>query len=524
LTQVDHIVETDGALILGAGIAGLFTALKLETMPSIVLAGTRPGLSGSSAWAQGGIAASLGQDDSWQNHAHDTMVAGAGLCDPAIVELVARDAPARIEDLVGYGVAFDRRTDGRLALGREAAHGLARIVHVKGDGAGAAISATLAAQAGQRDCITLLEGFHAVELAVENGQAIGLFARSGLGSQARLILFRARAVILASGGLGALYAVTTNPLEARGEGLGMAARAGALIADPEFVQFHPTAIAVGRDPAPLATEALRGEGAVLINERGDRFMTNIHVDAELAPRDIVARAIHRQITAGRKVYLDCRQAIGEDFKEHFPTVYGACRAAGIDPSVQPIPIAPAAHYHMGGIATDARGRTSLAGLWAVGECAATGLHGANRLASNSLLEGLVFGARAAEDVRDQLRTGAMPSTPLAPQRFASPAPPHVLRSAMTRDVALERDAQGLRAALDVIVRLETMNAEPALLNMTAAAKLVTAAALARTESRGGHWRRDCPATQKIGVRTLMSLAQAESIAVNVEPLPRRARK
>jgi L-aspartate oxidase len=180
LTQVDHIVETDGALILGAGIAGLFTALKLETMPSIVLAGTRPGLSGSSAWAQGGIAASLGQDDSWQNHAHDTMVAGAGLCDPAIVELVARDAPARIEDLVGYGVAFDRRTDGRLALGREAAHGLARIVHVKGDGAGAAISATLAAQAGQRDCITLLEGFHAVELAVENGQAIGLFARSGL--------------------------------------------------------------------------------------------------------------------------------------------------------------------------------------------------------------------------------------------------------------------------------------------------------------------------------------------------------
>lgn len=523
MSRVDSIVETDGALILGAGIAGLFTALKLAPMPSIVLAGTRPGMSGSSAWAQGGIAAAIGEDDSWQSHAHDTMVAGAGLCDQGIVDLVAREAPARIEDLVTLGAPFDRKSDGSLALGREAAHSLPRIVHVKGDGAGAAISATLAARANEAGNITLLEGFHAIELAMENGRVTGLFARSGLGPDARLILFRARAVVLATGGLGALYAVTTNPLEARGEGLGMAARAGALIADPEFVQFHPTAIDIGRDPAPLATEALRGEGSVLVNARGERFMTAIHNDAELAPRDIVARAIHRQIVSGQKVYLDCRSAIGAEFPHHFPTVYAACVSAGIDPVRDLIPVAPAAHYHMGGIASDAVGRSSLPGLWVVGECAATGLHGANRLASNSLLEGLVFGARVADDVRGQLQAGAMRGTPPAPQRFASPAPPAVLREAMSRDVALERDEAGLRAALKVIGRVEKTGSEPALLNMVAAAKLVTAAALARTESRGGHWRTDHPQTAALGERTFLTLADAERIAAQDKATPRRAR-
>jgi L-aspartate oxidase len=522
MTRIDNVVETDGALILGAGIAGLFTALKLAPMPSIVLAGTRPGLSGSSAWAQGGIAAAMGADDSWQSHAHDTMVAGAGLCDPGIVDLVAREAPERINDLIDYGAPFDRMADGSLALGREAAHSLPRIVHVKGDGAGAAISATLAARANEAACITLLEGFHAVELAMENGRVTGIFARSGIGSDARLILFRARAVIMATGGLGALYGVTTNPLESRGEGLGMAARAGALIADPEFVQFHPTAIAIGLDPAPLATEALRGEGAVLVNERGEQFMTAIHKDAELAPRDIVARAIHRQIVSGQKVFLDCREAIGAEFSAHFPTVFAACAAAGIDPAIQPIPVAPAAHYHMGGIASDAAGRSSLPGLWVVGECAATGLHGANRLASNSLLEGLVFGTRVADDVRGGLQAGAMRGLPPAPQRFAVPAPPHVLRQAMSRDVALERDADGLRAALAVIGRLETTSTEPALLNMTAAARLVTAAALARQESRGGHWRTDFPDTDATAERTFMTLADADRIVGEQNVQPRRA--
>jgi L-aspartate oxidase len=522
---MDNIVETDGALILGAGIAGLFTALRLAPMPSIVLAGTRPGLSGSSAWAQGGIAAAMGEGDSWQSHAHDTLAAGAGLCDPAIVEMVAREAPDRIHDLLALGTPFDRKPDGSLALGREAAHALPRIVHVKGDGAGAAISATLAARAQEQNCITLLEGFHAIELALEDGRVTGIFARSGLGAEARLVLFKARAIVLATGGLGALYSVTTNPLEARGEGLGMAARAGAMIADPEFVQFHPTAIAVGRDPAPLATEALRGEGAVLVNARGARFMTAVHPDAELAPRDIVARAIHRQIMAGQNVFLDCRAAIGGAFSHRFPTVHGACIAAGIDPAVQPIPVAPAAHYHMGGIAADAHGRSSLPGLWVVGECASTGLQGANRLASNSLLEGLVFGARVADDVRGALADGAMRGIPPAPARFASPAPPHVLRGAMTRHVGLERDAEGLRAALATIARLERAAGEPTLQNMIAAAKLVTAAALARTESRGGHWRSDYPATAAEARRTFITLAEADRIAAaQGEATPQRARQ
>jgi len=511
--RIDNVVECDGALILGGGIAGLFTALRLAPMPVTVLSGARPGAAGSSAWAQGGIAAAMSPDDDWRAHAADTIAAGAGLCDPAIAELVAREAPARIADLLEYGAPFDRQSDGTLALGLEAAHSRPRIVHVKGDRAGAEISATLAARAAATPSIRLLEGYHAVELAVTDGRVIGLFARSGSGAGTRLVLLRARAVILATGGLGALYAVTTNPPDARGEGLGMAARAGAAIADAEFVQFHPTAIAVGRDPAPLATEALRGEGATLIDESGKRFLTAVHPDAELAPRDIVARAIHRRIAGGHKVFLDCREAVGAAFAERFPTVFAACRAAGIDPAIQPIPVAPAAHYHMGGIASDARGRSSLEGLWVVGECASTGLHGANRLASNSLLEGLVFGARAAEDVRGLLTAGFDRPMPPAPSLAAPQPPPRLLREAMSRHAGLERDAQGLAQLLDVITRVEQAgNGDAALLNITATARLVAAAALAREESRGSHWRGDFPAANAQAQRTVMTLAGAEAVA------------
>ena len=511
--SIDNVIETDGALILGAGIAGLFTALKLAPLPCLVLAGSQPGASGSSAWAQGGIAAAMGEDDDWRNHAADTVAAGAGLCDAHIVNLVAREAPDRITDLIGFGAPFDRDGDGRLALGLEAAHSRARIVHVSGDRAGAEISRTLALAAAATPSITMLAGFHAVELAMENGRVTGLFARNGSGPDARLVLFRARAVIFATGGLGALYGVTTNPLEARGEGLGMAARAGALIADAEFVQFHPTAIAIGRDPAPLATEALRGEGAVLVNDQGERFMLDVHANAELAPRDVVARAIHRQIVSGRKVFLDCRQAIGAKFPGHFPTVHAACISAGIDPANAPIPVAPAAHYHMGGIASDAAGRSSLEGLWVAGECAATGLHGANRLASNSLLEGLVFGARVAEDVKGMLTAGGMRGLPPAPSGLALSAPPHVLRDAMSRHVGLERSQEGLRQGLAVIERLER-HAGGDLVNMLAAARLVTVAALAREESRGAHARSDFPQTATNGVRRFSTLD-----AAHISPAP-----
>jgi L-aspartate oxidase len=509
----DNVIECKGALILGAGIAGLFTALKLAPFPSLVLAGTRPGISGSSAWAQGGIAAAVGEGDTWEAHAADTVAAGAGLVDENVAAFVAREAPERIGDLLAMGAPFDRRADGKLAVGREAAHSAARIVHVKGDRAGAEISHRLAQTALASSSITLAEGFHAIELAIENGRVTGLFARTGIGPQARLVLFRAPAVIFATGGLGALYAVTTNPLEARGEGLGMAARAGAVISDPEFVQFHPTAINIGRDPAPLATEALRGEGAILVDENGRRFMLDVHADAELAPRDVVARALHREIAAGHFTFLDCTKAVGASFAQKFPTVYAACQSAGIDPATQPIPVAPAAHYHMGGIASDAHGRSSLDGLWVVGECAATGLHGANRLASNSLLEGLVFGARVADDVKGAVTPRIAKGLAPAPQRFSSPAPPHVLRDAMTRLVGLERNAGGMREALATIEQVERAGGnEPALLNMTATAKLVTAAALSRHESRGGHYRTDYPATIEPAKRTFLTLDDANKIA------------
>jgi L-aspartate oxidase len=522
--HVDNIIETKGALILGAGVAGLFTALKLAPFPCVVMADAHPGTTGSSPRAQGGIAASVGRGDTWQSHAADTIAAGVGLCDPDIAALVAREAPDRIADLVRYGAPFDRKADGSLAVGREAAHSASRIVHVKGDRAGFEVTRALTERVVATPSITLIEGFHAIELGVENGRVVGLFARTCAGPERRLVLLRAPAVILATGGLGALYAVSTNPPETRGEGLGMAARGGAVIADPEFVQFHPTAIAVNRDPAPLATEALRGEGAILVDETGRRFMPEIHPSAELAPRDVVARTIHREMAAGHKVFLDCRKAVGAKFAKEFPTVYEACREAGIDPAEQPIPVAPAAHYHMGGIATDQTGRTSLPGLWAVGECASTGLHGANRLASNSLLEALVFGARAAQDVLSttmpRLTGGLLP----APVRYAAPPVPRALRETMTRFAGLERNAEGLTEALRLIEQIERAGGhEPSLLNMTVTAKMVVAGALARHESRGGHYRSDYPRTDAVAKRTFMTLADADAIAAaSADPPKARA--
>ncbi|HEX4078978.1 MAG TPA: L-aspartate oxidase [Rhizomicrobium sp.] len=509
----DNIVDTEGAIIVGAGVAGLFTALKLIPFPALVLTAARPGASGSSAWAQGGIAAALGPGDSWASHAADTLSAAAGIGEPDVAQFVAREASERIDDLIVYGAHFDRKPDGTLALAREAAHAMPRIVHVSGDRAGAEITHALARAALSAPSISLIEGIHALELAVAvDGRVIGLFGLHGTGGEAKLVLFRAPAVVVACGGIGALYAVTTNPPDARGEGLGMAARAGALIADPEFVQFHPTAIDIGRDPAPLATEALRGEGAVLVDERGHTFMSAVHPAGELAPRDVVARAIHRENGRGHRVFLDCRTAVGHRFSSAFPTVYAACRSAGIDPAKQPIPVVPAAHYHMGGIASDHHGRSSLEGLWCVGECACTGLHGANRLASNSLLEALVFGARVADDVKDKADHGRRHDKALTPPSVAARPLPKILRQAMTHGAGLERDASGLKKTLAAISGIEASASEPALLNVTAAAKLIAAAALARSESLGAHFRRDHPLAGRDPGRSFLTLADAEEIA------------
>jgi L-aspartate oxidase len=325
-------------LIVGAGLAGLFLALKLAPRRCVVLSQAPLGQASSSAWAQGGLAAALAPGDDPKLHAEDTVAAGAGLVDPAIASLIAREGPDRVRDLIALGVPFDRTPNGALAQSLEAAHSRPRVVRVSGDLAGKAIMDALIAAARAAPHIDIVERKRARALMRDaNGRVCGVLCD---GDET----FLASEVILATGGAGGLFAVTTNPTEAQGQGFAMAARVGALIADPEFVQFHPTAIDIGRDPAPLATEALRGEGAHVVNGKGESFV------ADLAPRDVVARAIHLERQAGRGAFLDAREAVGSKFPAHFPTVFAACMSAGLDPRIAPIPIAPAAHYHMGGVA------------------------------------------------------------------------------------------------------------------------------------------------------------------------------
>ena len=517
----DTVFDAGGALIVGAGLAGLFTALKLSPTPCTVLSPEPLGAGASSSWAQGGVAAAIGVGDSAESHARDTIAAGAGTVDPEVALAVAREAGARIADLLDMGAPFDRDASGVLVQSREAAHSFARVVRVKGDGAGAAIMAALIEATRKTPSIQVVENVTVEDLAVEEGRVVGVFARRADDPYAEPLMFRARATVLATGGVGGLYAVTTNPPSVRGQGLGMAARAGAAIADPEFVQFHPTGLAVDRDPTPLASEALRGDGATLIDAQGRRFMADEHPDAELAPRDIVARAIHARVSRGEAVYLDARAALGARFAEHFPTIAAYCADAGIDPATQPIPVRPVQHYHMGGVRTDAAGRSSLPGLWVCGEAARTGLHGANRLASNSLLEALAFGARIGADIAG-LEPAAPPparvTPPPAPSRGRGRAEPPAaavaaLRRTMTDLVGVERDADGLRRALARIAALEAeaAPASRAFLNMSTAATLIAAAALLREESRGGHYRTDFPHAAATAVSTEMTLDRALAV-------------
>ncbi|MWB79705.1 L-aspartate oxidase [Pseudooceanicola sp. 216_PA32_1] len=517
MTPIETPIETGRVIIVGAGLAAQYAALKLAPRPVLMISPEALGTGASSAWAQGGVAAAMDPADSAEAHARDTVTAGAGTVDPTVATSITAEARAHILDLTRLGTPFDRTADGSYVLSREAAHSFARVVRVQGDQAGAEIMRALTVQVREADHIQVLEGVMATGLEVAQGRVTGVaVARCDTG-QSACVTLRGTAVLLAGGGSGGLYALTTNPPRIRGQVIGMAARAGAQIADAEFVQFHPTAMACGLDPAPLATEALRGEGATLINRQGERFMLDAHPDAELAPRDIVARAVYAQTQAGLAPALDTRTALGAKILTDFPAVAAACQQAGLDPVTQVIPVAAAAHYHMGGVATDAEGASTLPGLWACGEVASTGLHGANRLASNGLLEALVYGRRCALAIDATLPspTDVAPVTlpDLLPAETPDPALVARLRQAMTDGAGVIRTADGLNRTLAQIAAIEA--AQPGcetLKNMTATATLIAAAALMRRESRGAHFRSDFPQPDGAsGTRSLMTLNDALAI-------------
>lgn len=515
------MLRTNRVVVIGAGLGGLYAALSLAPNPVLVISPEALGEGASSAWAQGGVAAAMAAHDSPEAHASDTLAAGAGTVDADVASMVTKAARDHILDLAARGTPFDRDADGQFQLNHEAAHSTARVVRVKGDQAGKKIMETLITTVRATPSVQVMEGVVAQALEVEGGRVTGIWlARAAGGSEP--VLLRAPAVLLAGGGSGGLYALTTNPPRIRGQVMGLAARAGAMMADMEFIQFHPTAMDLGLDPAPLATEALRGAGARLVNAAGAHFMDDLHPQADLAPRDIVARAVFAQTQAGLRPMLDMRAVIGADLAARYPAVHDACMRAGLDPAAVPVPVAAAAHYHMGGVATDRQGRSSLAGLWVCGEAASTGLHGANRLASNGVLEALVFARAAAADMA--LGLDGRADAPVVALEFPAGGVAldgdavMQLRQIMSAHVGVRRTAQGLARALAQIAELESAHAESLdFRNMCVTATLIAASALARAESRGAHWRDDFPQSDPAQAsRSFMTLAQAQSLRATAQ--------
>ena len=498
---------TADVVIVGTGVAGLTCALDLAGLRVLVVTKGAPDEANTS-WAQGGVAVVRDEHDAGDSvaaHVRDTLVAGAGLCDPAAVSLILTEGPGAIARLIARGAHFDADSDGLLRT-REGGHTANRVIHAGGDATGAEIERALLAAVGSAGLPPVLADHLALDVVLDGtGRARGL---SVLAPDGRIGLVRATAVVLATGGAGHLYAATTNPGVATADGLAMALRAGAALADVEFMQFHPTVLWTGPGDLghrALVTEAVRGEGAVLIDATGARVMRGVHPLEDLAPRDVVSLAITRRLASAPggvtdHVYLDATSISAPVFRRRFPTVSAACRAAGVDPTRQPIPVAPAAHYHCGGVVTDLDGRTTVPGLLAVGEVARTGLHGANRLASNSLLQGLVMGERAAVAVRADVaaETPRAAELVLMPPPGADPAGRIELQATMSSSAGIGRDLPGLLAAQSAIASLGDMpaatpdRASVEMANLVAAAGALLAAAELRTESVGCHVRTDQP--------------------------------
>ena len=481
-------------LVIGGGVAGLVTALALAPRPVRLVVRGRLGGDGSTLWAQGGIAAAVGEGDDPARHAEDTLRAGAGLCDEEVVRLVTESGPEAIARLAAWGVPFDRTPAGPWALGLEGGHSRRRIVHAHGDGTGRAILVALTERARRTPSILCDEETRVVDLVRDEAGIAGVHVVRADGTREFL---PARRVVLATGGIGGLFPATTNPPSALGDGLVLAARLGARLRDLEFVQYHPTALDVGGRPLPLISEAVRGAGALLVDEEGRRFLAGRGRE-ELEPRDVVARAIWTCRREGRRTFLDARRAPGEDFPRLFPWIHETCLRHGLDPRRDLLPVVPAAHYHMGGVAVDHWGRSDVPGLWAVGEVAASGLHGANRLASNSLLEAVVFGLRVAEDLaRDPVR-------PPPPAQFASPVVDDEneklerLLPIVGQTLGVERDAAGLRRGWEAVHALGPKSVASRAATLVL---LMIASAYRRRETRGAHIRTDHPAPAPTGGRS-----------------------
>jgi L-aspartate oxidase len=537
---------TADAVVVGSGIAGLTAALELRTRVPRVLLVTKGELSsGSTVWAQGGIAAALHPEDSPEAHLADTLVAGVGLCDPVAVEVLVTEGPERVRELVARGARFDRAANGDIALTREGGHHADRIAHAGGDATGAEISRALVAQL---DAVLGDPGIEVIENALVldvlttgpgpdgRRRACGVTLHvKGEGTRDGVGAALGRAVVLATGGVGQIFRSSTNPPQATGDGIAAALRAGATLGDLEFVQFHPTVLWLGvgaKGQLPLISEAVRGEGAILLDTEGHRFMPAQHPMAELAPRDVVAHAIVRQMTATASdhVLLDARH-LGADFlRARFPTITERLADHGIDWTEEPVPVAPAQHYHSGGVVTDLHGRSSLDGLYAVGEVACTGVHGANRLASNSLLEGLVFAHRAAREIVERVAGGDLePGEPVArpgPSALVAAAARSRIQSVASAGPGVIRDGAGLARAAARLAAVRTdaheasdvvaqpQAAEWETTNIHQVATALTAAATFRTESRGGHFRTDFPATELAWERrVLVSLDDDGVLAV-----------